>query len=357
MKSLKLNTNGIMFTFNKEKKMKVLMIYSLYYENNKQVVDHKDKIRASFETTFENDDNYECEVLHLGNEPNNIKNSDELNNALLSKDFDLAIVSEEGKYTVRLETAKKLGKKLFLMHWDTWIAMSPDIHVNFKIAMKAARGWGGMVQPHSLIQFAEYCNILVIDYGFGEMFPNIYCIPSFIDLKDFHPDENVNRDFDVSHNGMMYIPERARYAEIFHKSNVNITYTGSMNKNIFPAQLLSVKDFAEIFRRSKISLCFTESIFGAQNKQRKTRIYEIAASGSFMLMSHGEVLDNYKYSWFKKGVHFDAINESNCIEKIEYYLKNSEKRNEMANAFYEHYINNYSPKILWNNIFTYVKDK
>lgn len=337
--------------------MKVLLIYSLYYENNKQVIDHKDKLRTSFETTFRNDENHTCEVLYLGNEPDNIKNSDELNKTLLTKDFDLVIVSEEGKYTVQLETAKKLGKKLFLLHWDTWLAMSPDIHVNFKIAMKASRNWGGMAQPHSLVEFAQYCNILVIDYGFGEMFPNIYCIPSFIDTRDFYPDKNVVHDIDVSHNGMMYIPERARYAEIFHKANVNITYTGSINKNIFPAQLLSVKDFAEIFRRSKISLCFTESIFGAQNRQRKTRIYEIAASGCFMLMSHGEVLDNYKYSWFKKGVHFDSFDEKNCVEKIEYYLKNSDKRNEMADAFYTHYIQNYSPEILWNNIFTYVNDK
>jgi hypothetical protein len=337
--------------------MKVLLIYSLYYENNKQVIDHKDKLRTSFEAAFENDESHTYEVLHLGNGPGDLKNANELNHALLTKDFDLVVVSEESQYIVYLETAKKLGKKLFLLHWDTWIAMSPDIHVNFKIAMKASRNWGGVSQPHSLVEFSQYCNILVIDYGFGEMFPNMYSIPSFIDTRDFYPDSSVSRDIDVSHNGMMYIPERARYAEIFHKAKVNITYTGSINKNIFPAQLLSVKDFAEIFRRSKISLCFTESIFGAQNKQRKTRIYEIAASGSFMLMSHGEVLDNYKYSWFKKGVHFDAINESNCIEKIEYYLKNSEKRNEIANAFYEHYINNYSPKILWNNIFTYVKDK
>ena len=140
--------------------MKVLLIYSLYYENNKQVIDHKDKLRTSFETTFRNDENHTCEVLYLGNEPDNIKNSDELNKTLLSKDFDLVIVSEEGKYTVQLETAKKLGKKLFLLHWDTWLAMSPDIHVNFKIAMKASRNWGGMAQPHSLVEFAQYCNIL-----------------------------------------------------------------------------------------------------------------------------------------------------------------------------------------------------
>ncbi len=347
---------GIILKFAR-KKMKVLLIYSLYYENNKQVIDHKDKLRTSFEAAFENDPNYEYEVLYLGDEPGNLKNADELNKALLTKEFDMAIVSEEDKYIVHLDTAKKLGKKLFLLHWDTWVCISKDIHINFRIAMKAARSWGGMVQPHTLVEFAQYCNVLVIDYGFGEIFPNIYGIPSFIDTRQFYPNNDLEKDINVSHNGMMYIEERARYAQIFQNAQLPITYTGSMNTYIYPAQVLSIENFADIFRRSKISLCFTESVFGPNMAQRKSRIFEIAASGCFMLMSHGEVLDNFKYCWFKKNVHFDSIDESDCVDKIRYYLKNPEERIKISNAFYEHYMNNYSPKILWNNIFSYISDK
>jgi hypothetical protein len=335
--------------------MKVLMIYKLYYENDKTIIDHKDKLRTSFEAAFENDEEKSYEVIYLGNERNDIKTADELNKVLLEKDFDIAVVSEEVHWIVYLETAKKLGKKLFLCHWDTWLAMSPNLDVNFKITMKASRNWGAILQPVSLARFAEYCNILVFDYGYNEIYPNIYGVATPVDSRIFFRDENLVQDLDISHNGMVYIPERVKYAEIFQKAGINITYTGSMNRNIFPAQILSVSDYAKVFQRSKISLCYTDSIFGPTNKQRKGRIYEIAASSSFLLTTNPEVIDSNKSGWFKKGIHFDSMNFNDCVDKVRFYMSNPEVAKSMANAMHDHYMQIDGPKNWWNKVFEYSK--
>jgi hypothetical protein len=335
------------------KKMKVLFIYNLYYENNKDIVDHKDKLRTSFEAAFEQNKEHSYEVVHLGYEENDIKNSEQLNRTLLEKEFDIAVVSEEDHWIVYLETAKKLGKKLFLCHWDTWLAMSSNLEVNFRITSKKPRAWGNFQQTLSLAQLAEYCNILVFDYGYNEILPNMYGVATPIDTRIFYKDPNIVQDLEVCHNGMMYIPERIDYATMFDKAKVNITYTGSMNKNIYPAQMLTLNEYANIFQRSKISLCFTDSVFGPLNKQRKGKIYEIAASGSFLLTTNPEVIDSRKSAWFKQGVHFDSMNLGDCVDKVRFYMKNPDVAKNMANAMHEHYLQIDGPINWWKNIFTF----
>lgn len=337
--------------------MKVLMIYNLYYENDKNSISHQDKIRSSFETAFGDDENYTYETIHFGTGPGFVKDAKEMNEALLSKDFDIALVSEELDFIVYLDTAKKLGKKLFLFHWDTFVAQSSDLYINFRICMKKPRIWGEFKQPVSVQEFAQYCNVLIADYGYGEVFPNMYCVNTPIDTRYYNTDGVIERDIDVGHNGMFYIPERNRYAEIFQKANLPVVYTGSSNKRIYPAQVLPLNDFAEIYKRSKISLCFTESVFGPLNRQRKGRIYEVAACGSFLLLTHPEVLKSNKGAWFKEGEHFDSINEANCVDKIRYYLNNPEKRIAMAQAMHEEFLKTCSPRVWWENIFHWSKDK
>ena len=92
--------------------MKVLLIYVLYYENDKNSIDHKDSLRRTFLNAFGDNSDFSLEVMNLGNEPGNIKNGKELNEYLQRNEFDIAVVSEERDWVVSLETAKKLGKKL-----------------------------------------------------------------------------------------------------------------------------------------------------------------------------------------------------------------------------------------------------
>jgi hypothetical protein len=45
------------------------------------------------------------------------------------------------------------------------------------------------------------------------------------------------------------------------------------------------------------------------------------------------------------------MDESNCIDKIRYYLNNPEKRIAMADALHKHWLENYSPEKWWQKVF------
>ena len=338
--------------------MKVLFVYKPYYEHDFDSETQQEKLRGSFHAAFgENNPDYQIDVLHFGLAPGLIQSAKEMNEEILKKDFDICIVSEELTFAVELDVIKKLGKKLFLCCWDTFIATSTDLYTNFRIMMKKPRIWGEHVWPIPLSEASQYCNVLVADYGYGEMFSNIYAVSCPIDTRIYNTEGVAERDIDVGFNGMFYIQERTKYYEIFQKANIPVTYTGSTNKRIWPAQVLPAGDYANIYKRTKISLSYTESIFGPNNRQRKGRIFEVASTGSFLLTTHPEVMKYRSKSWFTIGEHFDSMDEYDCVDKVRYYLANPEKRETMAKAMNEHYLNTNAPKIWWENIFRWAKDK
>ena len=334
--------------------MKVLFVYKPYYENDVDSESQQEKVRGSFYSAFgENNPDYQFDVIHFGHAPGLVRTSKEMNEEIMKRDFDVCIVSEELHFSVEMDVIKKLGKKLYLCCWDNFIATTSDMYVNFRIMMKKPRIWGEHKWPIPLAEASQYCNVIAADFGKGEIFPNVYGVGNALDTRVYNL-ENASedkRDIDVGFNGMFYIPERGRYYEIFQKANIPVTYTGSCNKRIYPAQVLSDVSFAEVFKRTKISLQFTESIFGPNNRQRKGRPFEIAACGSFMLSTHPEAYKFRNQEWFTEGVHYDSIDESNCVDKVRYYLANPEKRIAMANAMHQHFLDNYTPLQWWKDIF------
>ena len=335
--------------------MKVLLVYNLYNPRKPKVACYDMKMRGTFECAFENNAEHTYEVLYFGFEPGFIKDTKTLNEEILKKDFDICVVAEELQFHITLDTAKKLGKKLFLIVWDIWVAISSNDTVNFRLACKSARTWGGHVNPHSIAELSQYCNILVCGYGIDEIMPNVYGLLNTIDTRIFYPNFETVQDIDVGHNGTLYIPERIKYYEIFKKANVNITYTGNNPGISIASKYLSDEEYAENFRKTKISLCYTESVFGPNHKEKKGRIGEIAASGGFMLMTHPEIFYFNGRKLFTEGVHYDTINEGDCVDKVKFYLANPEKRLTMAKAFYEEWCKTHSPKVYWEKIFEWSK--
>ena len=76
-----------------------------------------------------------------------------------------------------------------------------------------------------------------------------------------------------------------------------------------------------------------------------------------MLTTNPEVLSYDNNSWFEEGIHFDSINENDCIDKIKYYLNNPKKREAIANAFHEKWLETCGPKAFWEKIFKWSNDK
>lgn len=327
--------------------MKVLTAYRLYNPNN--VLSGSYYRWSTFENAFKDDPNYSRIKVHYGTHPGCINTSRELNKILLEEDFDIAIVLEEGAMKVDFDTAKKLGKKLFLLNIDSETCVADDLYTNFRMSIKRPRSL--INQPIPLIEYAQYCNILIADYGYGTILPNFHAIHCPLDSDIYFWDKSIEQTIDVSHNGNMFIGERHKFADIFKKANLDVVYT----RNPRQGEIYTEEDYAMFYKKSKISLCFNESIFGPKWKQRKGRIYEAAACGSFLLMTHPEVLKFRSNTWFTEGEHFDTIDESNCVDKIKYYLANDDKRNQMAESLNQEYIKRYSPKVWWERIFDIAK--
>ncbi len=90
-------------------------------------------------------------------------------------------------------------------------------------------------------------------------------------------------------------------------------------------------DMIKIFNASKINLNFCGSSRNDGIKQIKGRVFEVPMCGGFLLTEYADGLEEY-YQIGKEIECFENIAEA--VEKISYYLKNDDKRMEIANCGY-----------------------
>jgi spore maturation protein CgeB len=203
----------------------------------------------------------------------------------------------------------------------------------------------------SLYEYSQYCNVLIIDNGYGEVTPNIYCVFEPMDKSVLHPISENEKKYELSFVGSMYENERKFFLEKFKESKINFVQFGGKENGETP---LEYADWAKIHRESKIEFCFNGNPFlGA----RKGRVWEIAACGNFMLCTVPDVYQYYKGSWFVENTHFVSFNERNYKDKINYYLNNPDKRIAIAKNMHQLYLEKYTEDIWWSNLFKYSKDK
>lgn len=105
---------------------------------------------------------------------------------------------------------------------------------------------------------------------------------------------------------------------------------------------------AEIFNRSKI-------VFNtAHSDDINMRVFEAIGSGAFLLTEKVPYLDEI----FKDGIHcatYSSIDEA--IDKAKYYLKNDNKREEIAKAGYEEAIKKHTYDNRVETVLKYIKDR
>lgn len=333
--------------------MKVLLAYVKYAPEKPILSNLHSNLTGSFLSAFENDHNMVLEHLYFSKDPGDIQTSKQLNEELLKRDFDIALVSENNKIVLDIETVKKLGKKLFVCNWDCNSMVSADPWVNFRLFIKKPANIDFIQAKHSLLEMSEYCNVLNFDYGYGEMFPNIYGVATPQDSRIFYQIPEEQKEYDVLFCGSIHMQERVNILRKLLDNKINVTITGGKwpPKNVIP----TFAGYAENFRKAKISLSFNESMF--LKKQRKGRIYESIACGSLCVMTYPEVVKFRNQSWFEENEHFVSFDLNNCVDVIKYYLENPEKRKQIADAGYDHYQKTVSPKVFWNEIFSFANDK
>lgn len=301
---------------------------------------------TSFKNAFQDDSNYECEVRYIC--PDDIWSHIHLSQVLLESDYDIAVVSPLWQVHVELKTAKKVGKKLFICIWDSHSEMvTSNRDVNFRLFLNSKPVCGHTFQ-HTVNEYSQYCNVLIGDYGTDEIKSNIYGFHATQDSSIFHPISEEQKNRELLFIGQISTSERKFFIKSIKNANLPFDALDSEKR-------VSWKSFAKIVRESKMYLCLNENNFSLGN--RKGKIYEAGACGIMPLVTHPNVYNYKGNKCFIEGKHFVTINKSNYVDVIKYYVDNPEKRIEIAQEMHNHYLEHFSEKPFWYNIFKYAKDK
>ena len=161
---------------------------------------------------------------------------------------------------------------------------------------------------------------------------------------DFY-DMNIERDIDVCFWGSIPMnSKREEYVDFLRDNGINI-YTREHR--------VSVKRYAEILNRSKISLslCHDEG-----EGQLRGRVFEIMACKS-LLLEDGISETKRLFDVDKDFVTFGSKEE--LLEKVKYYLEHGEQRKSIAQSGYDKVTNIYNARNMWGDIFNNMgfKDK
>ena len=162
-----------------------------------------------------------------------------------------------------------------------------------------------------------------------------------IDHHNFYPTE-VERDILVSFVGSIgsYRSDRLSFINFLTGHDIPIFIGGYDTPN-----LVSETDFEDILARSKMSLNFSQSV--ENNHQLKGRVFEIIFSGSLLLESKNSETSQY----FEPGTHYvEFTSKQDLLDKINYYKKNPDERNKIANAGRAHALRNYSQEKFWRSL-------
>lgn len=127
--------------------------------------------------------------------------------------------------------------------------------------------------------------------------------------------------------------------------NLNVLVLGGQREG-----KLTPEEYSYYIRKSKIGINFSESPSGFD--QMKGRVIEIISCGSMLFEKKNSITSkfltpNVDYVEFQNLQDFE--------DKLNYYLNNDEERNKIAFNGYKKYIENYSAKNFWSNIFWRLK--
>lgn len=145
--------------------------------------------------------------------------------------------------------------------------------------------------------------------------------------------KGLNRDIDISFIGSNY-GLRKNIIDSLHKVGINVDVYGPG----FEYGEISSNEIISIYNRSKIVLGISQVGYQVHQKNLKTRDFDVISSGALYISNSCEELN----AFFSPGCHYvkyDDIND--LINKIRFYLKNDESRNNIALAGQKHGLENH----------------
>ncbi len=162
---------------------------------------------------------------------------------------------------------------------------------------------------------------------------------------------NITKDIDVSFVGTIRTGERKESVNFLNKNGIEVDVYGIGSKN----GKISFEEMVKVFNQTKINLCFNKIVLekGTENSimdrilHIKARNYEVPLSGSFLLTEYVKGLENIYEIGKEIEVFYD---EKDMLEKIKFYLKNDDKREEIALNGYKKAISKYTLRNFEQNL-------
>jgi hypothetical protein len=173
-----------------------------------------------------------------------------------------------------------------------------------------------------------------INSSYAQFAANHYMFRSF----------NIERDIDVLFIGQNF-GNRKQYVEYLRSHNIKVEAFGNGWPNggrVTQSRMLS------LLNRAKIVLNFSSSYGHPELKHLKGRVFEIPATGAFLLTEECTDLEKY----FDVGEDVERFSdEAELLEKVQYYLANKNDRVRIAKKGKEKVIENYTVELYLRNIF------
>lgn len=185
---------------------------------------------------------------------------------------------------------------------------------------------------------------------------NVYFLHG-VNESRFKP-TNSEKKYDVSFLGGA-ISDRPEYISFLARKKLNLMVSGrgweeypQLNKVSLPH--LSQEEYLEAINQSKINLSFSKGLIkGSKGGQLKGRVFEVMACNSFLL------IEDFPNS----NLFFRDINriifktKEELLKKVNYFLKNSNEREKVAEDFYNQVLKNYTWEAQFQNFFNFISGK
>lgn len=149
--------------------------------------------------------------------------------------------------------------------------------------------------------------------------------------------EGTTKDIEICFNGSMNgYGERHTYIN-YLKNHLSIHIDGGQREH-----RLTLQQYAEVLKRSKISLNFPNKPDGSV--QGKCRIYESMLCGCLLMEKANPVIER----WFAPSIDYIPFSsEGELVDRAKYYLANNTEREKIVSSATKKMRENYSSKNWW----------
>ena len=192
-------------------------------------------------------------------------------------------------------------------------------------------------------------NALYKPFGIEPIFFPMLPSSSFYDKIIQNLDANMTkRTKDVVFVGAK-IADRDLFVNYLKDNGIDIAVYGKG----WEAGMLSTEGMIAAYYSSNISLNFIKTIDGSGRIQLKARLFEIIMAGGFILSEYCDELTDY----FDIGREIDTFKSTEeLLDKVRFYLENSELRDEMSARARDKVEKNYSFESSWSKYLADIED-